>query len=112
MAAKKTVKINKGKQSTNFVRRVHAVIMEDVTASVMIASLILNLFFLVAIVLYHTSGSFELKVYRYTRSHFCDDRREVIAQKDYDLACATGQFAPYYEKAVNDYQDLLRRQNY
>ena len=96
------------------VQKIHRIVSENVTVSIMMVSLLLNVFFLTGLVLYQTSDRLETSVFTYTLNHFCDDRKgnQSLDIQQYEVTCAEGQFRPFYEKALTDYDDQMTRQNY
>ena len=108
MPAKKksTTKKTKNAASLSPFRQIHKAVTENIEVSIAIVSVFINIFFLTGFILYHTSPSFQTRVYSYADSRFCSNRKEGISQATYEVTCHTGKFQPYYEKALTDYETV------
>lgn len=88
----------------------------DVFASIAIVSLLLNLFFLVAVVMFNSTNNLDEEAYRAAYANLCDKNyednladREVDAEDTQQAAdlfnayCRTGEFTEYFDEAVSNY---------
>ncbi len=98
-----TKKQTKKASSQSRLSKIHKIVTENFETSAIMASVLLNIFFLTGLVLYHTSSSFEGKVFRYANNRYCEERNSDVSKVDYELSCRTGDFAPHYKQALEQY---------
>lgn len=90
----------------------------NVFIAVALTSLLINLFFLIGVVLYASTSWFDESMHKSAVARYCDDYRDIdfsdnktikvdgkqITPKDmFNVTCKSGDFAPYYDQAVESY---------
>lgn len=83
-----------------------------------ITSVLINMFFLIAVITYNTTNKFDESIYKKAVAEFCDQDYENVSSADtgvfvddvpilpsesYAIECRTAEFEPYYNQAVEDY---------
>ncbi len=95
-------------------------IKQNTLVAVIAASLLINLFFFTGLVIYNSTTQIDISLLNETRAQVCgedyeDHLAELSAETgDPDAAkialettCVKGDFAPYYQGAVNEYKSDL-----
>lgn len=104
----------KKKTNKRFTQKVHKVVKSDLFTSVAIASLLLNIFFVVGLVVLTNPDTYNREVYENVRARYCknidglvDDAEEtgngaqVLAQ--WKITCVSKEFLPYYKEALKKF---------
>lgn len=111
MATKKKTPAKNKKLS----QKAKQVTQTDMFKSVAIASVLLNILFLVAVVVLSTSSTFDRQLYRAAQEHYCNNTASVkeraqelgsekAAQQEWQVDCVGREFQPYYQEALDKYQ--------
>lgn len=115
MATKK--KSPKGKKVSNkkFLAKVHHAVQEDVVKSLAIASVLLNVLFLVSIIVLTSTNVFDRGLYTYAQENYCKNidgvrqRAEKLGSEkaaidEWQVTCVGKNFEPFYKEAVDKYR--------
>ena len=109
--AKKTSTKNRGK----FLTRVHKITETDIFASIAIASILINVFFLVSVFVLSSRSTYDTSVYNSVKTRYCKNidgvskRAEAIGnQKDavdeWKVNCLNDDFKPFFNEAVEKFR--------
>ncbi len=94
--------------------RVHHVVHDDVFKSIAIASVLLNVLFLVSVFVFTSSDTFDRTLFNTARERYCENAGAVIeraqelnddkqALDEWRVTCVTPEFQPYYKEAVDKF---------
>lgn len=91
-------------------------INRNVLVAVAITSILVNMFFLIGVVTYASTSKFDEALLARATSRYCDDISEIkIPDQNvvpansippavlFSIVCRNGEFAPYYDQAVQEY---------
>lgn len=106
-----TKKKSPSKTSKTFKGRVHTLVESDVFKSVAIASILLNILFLITIFVLTSTDTFDRQFFQATRDKYCQNIGGVQvravelgsdkkAVSEWQIDCVGSDFKPYYEEAV------------
>jgi hypothetical protein len=94
-------------------KKAQKITRENLILATAITSLLFNLFFISAVVIYRSTSKFDYAIYTSATAKYCDDYSEIKSDDSSDtpyssevafaLDCRSGQFAPYYEQAKDEY---------
>ncbi len=109
--AKKTSTKNRGK----FLKRVHKMTESDIFASIAIASILLNVFFLISVFVLSNRSTYDTSLYSSVKSRYCKningviDRAESIGNEkdavdEWKVNCLSKDFKPFFNEAVEKFR--------
>ncbi len=102
-------------------KKTKKVIKDNMLLAVAITSVLVNMFFLIGVITYASTSKFDAAMLNRANERYCDDitdldlaaddllvnSKSVSAEDYFNVVCRSGDFAPYYLNAVNEYvQDL------
>jgi len=105
----------KKKTSVNKIRgRVMHVVESDMFRAVAIASVLLNILFLVCIFVLSSTDTFDRRFYESSRNRYCQNVDGVFeraselgdekkAVKEWQITCVSEEFAPMYKEAIDKF---------
>lgn len=110
-----TKKKSPKKISKGFLSKVHRAVQEDVVKSLAIASILLNVLFLVCAVVLTSSNIFDRSAFNYAQSNYCKNIANVEARaeelgnekeaiNEWQISCIGKDFQPFYKEAVDKYR--------
>jgi hypothetical protein len=110
MAKKKSNSSKNGR----FLSRVHKITETDIFTSIAIASILLNVLFLVTIFVLSSTDTFDRSVYKSVRSQYCknvsgvEKRAEELgsekdALKEWQINCNSAEFQPFFNEAIEKF---------
>lgn len=96
-------------------KKVQAMVQSDVFKSVAIASVLLNILFLVSIFVLTSTSTFDRSVYKAARNQYCKNvdglrsrAKELGSEKaallEIQIDCASGNFTPFYNEAIEKFK--------
>lgn len=103
------------KPSKNFMKKVHHVVESDIFKSVAIASVLLNVLFLVSVVVLTSTSTFDRAFFKSARNRYCQniqgvqDRAKELgddkkAVQEWQIDCIGKGFQPYYNEAIQKFE--------
>lgn len=104
-----------------FSQKVHKIVQTDVFKSIAIASVLLNILFLVAIFVLTSTNTFDRKLYTASRDRYCENIEAVrsrakelgsekAAVKEWQIDCIGKDFKPFYKEALDKYRAQLNQE--
>lgn len=101
-------------------KKVQKIIKGDIVKSVAIASVLLNILFLVSILVLTATDTFDRRVYVGARTRYCQNEKsiqeraeelgsETQALQEWQVDCVGEEFAPFYKEALDKYQAHLNK---
>jgi hypothetical protein len=116
-----TKKKSPKKISKGFLSKVHRAVQEDVVKSLAIASILLNVSFLVCAVVLTSSNIFDRSAFNYAQSNYCKNISNVEARaeelgnekeaiNEWQISCVGKDFQPFYKEAVDKYRAQSNQQ--
>lgn len=108
-------KAKKTTHNKSWWRRVHSIVHADVFKSVAIASLLLNVLFLVSVFVFTSTDTFDRRFYNMSREKYCKNYEGVIerakelndeqkALDEWRITCVSSEFKPFYQEAVEKFR--------
>lgn len=105
----------KKKNSRSLSKKAQLIVKNDVVKSVAIASVLLNILFLVSIFVITSTDTFNRKVYVAARERYCNNSAavkeratelgdETIALQERDVDCIGTNFKPFYQEAIDKFR--------
>lgn len=104
----------KKKPSKKIAQKVNKIVQTDIFKSIAIASVLLNVLFLITVVVLTSTSTFDRKLYTAAREQYCDNsstkhRAEELGSKQLALQerqvdCIGDDFAPFYKEALDKYR--------
>jgi len=115
MTTKKRTSKSKPASNKRFLLKVHHAVKEDVIKSTAIASVLLNILFLVTVVVVSSTNIFSRGIYNYTQDKYCSniegikERAEELGNEnaaidEWQISCVGKDFKPFYKEAVDKYR--------
>jgi len=108
--------------SKKLTKKVKAVIKSDVIGSVVLVSVLINVFFFTGVVLFSATNQLDASLYNAAVTNLCssnyadnlsvelDEAKNPDAAKaKFEIMCRSGEFSRYYENAVEAYLDSNQR---
>lgn len=106
---------NKKSPSKSLKKKITNMTKEDMFKSIAIASVLLNVLFLVSIFVLTNASTFDYRVYSASKERYCQNtdglkqRSEELgsdkaAQEELQINCVGKQFEPFYNEAVQKYR--------
>jgi hypothetical protein len=104
--------------------KVRKLTKDNIFTSVAIASIVCNILLLCIVYVATRPDTVDYALYNGIRSHFCSNKNAYnnllktadkngesrqTAQEKYELACNSGNFAPYYQQAVSSYEQAQNK---
>lgn len=107
--------VKKASTKKRFSQKVQNMTKKDIVTSVAVASVLLNILFLVTVLVLTNTDTFSRGVYTSAREQYCKntaglkDRAEKIgstelAVEERNIDCISKDFLPYYNEAVEKYR--------
>lgn len=107
--------------SKKFSQKVHKIVQTDMFKSVAIASVLLNILFLVSIFVLTSTSTFDRQLYTGARERYCQnvdavrERAEELgseraAVEEWQVDCIGKDFKPFYKEAVDKYRAQLNQE--
>ena len=101
--------------SKAFRQKVKKIVEADVVKSIAIASVLLNILFLVSVVVLSSSSTFDHRVFTAARDRYCRNDEALTsrakelgskkaAQEELEVACVGKGFQPFYNEALQKYK--------
>lgn len=101
--------------SKAFTKKVQNIVKGDVVKSVAIASVLLNVLFLVSIVVLTSTNAFDHHFYNAARNHYCANSsavkdlteelgNEEAAKAQFEVDCVGKDFLPFYKEALQKFK--------
>lgn len=105
----------KKKPTKKISQKVRNIVQTDVFKSIGIASVLLNILFLVTIVVLTSTSTFDRKLYTAAREQYCNNKASVqhraeelgseqVALQERQIDCIGEAFAPFYKEALDKYR--------
>lgn len=96
-------------------QKVREIVQADVFKSIAVASVLLNILFLVTIVVLTSSSTFDHKLYSSARERYCSNKEgfknranelgnEKVAARERQIDCIGKDFQPFYKEALDKFQ--------
>lgn len=96
-------------------QKVQKIVKGDVVKSVAIASILLNVLFLVSLFVLTATDTFDRRVYVGARSRYCDNHSSIkerakalgsekAALQEREIDCIGENFKPFYQEALDKYR--------
>lgn len=103
------------KSSKKITQKVQAIVQADVFKSIAIASVLLNILFLVTIVVLTSTSTFDRKLYTAARERYCNNTESIkhraeelgskqAAKEERQIDCLDDTFSPFFQEAVEKYR--------
>lgn len=107
--------VKKKKVSKSVSAKVKKATKSDLFTSVAIASVLLNILFLVSVLVLTSTNSFDRKFYQTSRAKYCENLQAVedravelgddkAAIEEWQTDCIGKDFKPFYDEAVEKYR--------
>jgi phage terminase small subunit len=104
----------KASTKQRFTQKVHNLTRHDILTSVAVASILLNILFLITVIVLTNTDTFSRELYTAAREQYCSnssalkDRVEEIgdakqAVQERNVDCIGEDFAPFYNEALEKY---------
>lgn len=107
--------MNKKNSAKSVSAKVKKMVQGDIFKSVAIASVLLNVLFLVSVLVLTSTDSFDRRFYQAARDKYCQNVKSVedravelgddkAAIKEWQTDCIGKDFKPFYKEAVDKYE--------
>lgn len=102
------------KPTKAFRRKVKRIVEGDTLKSLAVASILLNILFLVCIFVFTSTNTFDRRFYNAAKDHYCQNIDGVKARakelgdekkaiREWEITCISSNFRPYYNEAVEKF---------
>jgi hypothetical protein len=102
------------KLSKSFRKKVQKIVEGDTLKSIAVASVLLNILFLVSIFVLTSTDTFDRRFYNAARNHYCKNVSGIKARakelgdekkaiREWEITCVNSNFRPYYDEAVEKF---------
>ncbi len=101
--------------SKKITQKVRAIVQADVFKSIAVASVLLNILFLITIVVLTSSSTFDHKLYTSARERYCSNSESLknranelgnskAASEERQVDCVEKDFRPFYNEAIDKFR--------